>query len=75
MPRLGLMQSLIGIEPTPDEKAESIINSVPSSSLFTKTGGVVLGTAVTAAAISTELYVSGYPKEMWSFGGLMRLWV
>jgi F-type H+-transporting ATPase subunit b len=44
-------------EQTPDEKAASIINSVPSSSLWTKTGGVVLGTAVTAAAVSTELYV------------------
>lgn len=45
------------LEPTPDEKASSIINSVPTSSLWTKTGGVVLGTAVTAAAVSTELYV------------------
>ena len=44
-------------EPTPDEKAASIINAVPSTSLWTKTGGVVLGTAVTAAAVSSELYV------------------
>ncbi|GFZ42337.1 ATP synthase subunit 4, mitochondrial [Saitozyma sp. JCM 24511] len=43
---------------TPDDKAASIINSVPSTSLWTKTGGVVLGTALTAAAVSTELYVA-----------------
>jgi len=42
---------------SPDERAASIINSVPSSSLWTKTGGVVLGTAVAAAAVSTEIYV------------------
>ena len=48
-------------EQTPDEKAASIINAVPTSSLWTKTGGVVLGTAVTAAAVSTELYVRTFP--------------
>ncbi|ORX35353.1 hypothetical protein BD324DRAFT_92456 [Kockovaella imperatae] len=42
---------------SPDEKAASIINSVPSSSLWTKTGGIILGTGVTAAAVSSELYV------------------
>lgn len=61
-------------EQTPDDKAASIINSVPTSSLWTKTGGVVLGTAVTAAAVSTELYVRlrrsdragvGYPEDGW----------
>lgn len=46
------------LEQSPDEKAASLINAVPTSSLWTKTGGVVLGTAVTAAAVSTELYVS-----------------
>lgn len=45
-------------EPTPEEKATSIINSVPSTSLFTKTSGVLLGTGLTAAAISSELYVA-----------------
>lgn len=45
-------------QPTPDEKAASIINSVPSTSLFTKTSGVLLGTGLTAAAISSELYVA-----------------
>lgn len=44
-------------EPTPDEKAAEIINAVPSTSLFTKTGGLILGVGVTAAAISTEVYV------------------
>ncbi|WRT63879.1 uncharacterized protein IL334_000805 [Kwoniella shivajii] len=48
----------LATQPTPDEKAEQIINSVPSSSLFTKTGGVLLGTGLTAAAISSELYVA-----------------
>jgi len=43
---------------SPDEKAASLINAVPTSSLWTKTGGVVLGTALTAAAVSTELYVA-----------------
>lgn len=41
----------------PAEKASEIINSVPSSSLATKTGTVVLGTGLMAAAISQELYV------------------
>jgi len=45
-------------EPTPDEKAAEIINKVPSSSLWTKTGGIILGTGVAAAAVSSELYVS-----------------
>ena len=52
------MPSTPSVEPTPDEKATSIINSVPSTSLFTKTGGVLLGTGLTAAAISSELYVA-----------------
>lgn len=41
----------------PAERASAIINSVPSSSLLSKTGTVVLGTGLTAAAISQELYV------------------
>jgi len=45
-------------EPTPPaERAQEIIHSVPSTSLVTKTGAVVLGTALTATAISQELYV------------------
>lgn len=56
-------------EPTPDEKASSIINSVPGSSLWTKTGGVVLGTAVTAAAVSTELYVRFVGTTIFRKGG------
>lgn len=44
-------------EPSPDEKASQIINKVPSSSLWTKTGGILLGTGLTAAAVSNELYV------------------
>ena len=46
-------------EPTPPaERAQEIIQSVPSTSLVTKTGAVVLGTALTATAISQELYVA-----------------
>ena len=41
----------------PSERASAIINSVPSSSLLSKTGTIVLGTGLTAAAISQELYV------------------
>ncbi|AAW42110.1 hypothetical protein CNBC6270 [Cryptococcus deneoformans B-3501A] len=59
-PRAVVAQSarFLATQPTPDEKAASIINSVPSSSLFTKTGGVILGTGLTAAAVSSELYVA-----------------
>lgn len=42
----------------PSERASEIINSVPSSpGLVSKTGTVVLGTGLAAAAISQELYV------------------
>ena len=41
----------------PAERASNIINSVPSSNLITKTGTILLGTGLTAAAISQELYV------------------
>ncbi|KAJ9098029.1 hypothetical protein QFC20_006060 [Naganishia adeliensis] len=59
-PRVASIASVRGLatQPTPGEKAASIINSVPSTSLFTKTSGVLLGTGLTAAAISTELYVA-----------------
>ena len=43
--------------PPPEQRATQIIESVPGNSLVGKTGAVVLGTAVTAAAISQELYV------------------
>lgn len=51
-------------EPSPDEKASEIINKVPSSSLWSKTGGILLGTGLTAAAVSNELYV-GVECRMW----------
>jgi len=42
----------------PAERASNIINSMPSSpNLITKTGTIVLGTGLAAAAISQELYV------------------
>lgn len=43
--------------PAPAEKASSIIDSLPGNSLVSKTGSVVLGSGITAAAISSELYV------------------
>jgi F-type H+-transporting ATPase subunit b len=41
----------------PSERANEIIESVPSSNIVTKTGAVILGTGLTATAISQELYV------------------
>ncbi|WVN85730.1 uncharacterized protein L203_100881 [Cryptococcus depauperatus CBS 7841] len=60
VPRAIVSQSarFLSTQPTPDEKAAQIINSVPSTSLFTKTGGILLGTGLTAAAVSSELYVA-----------------
>jgi F-type H+-transporting ATPase subunit b len=44
--------------PPPAERASEIINSMPSSpGLVSKTGAVLLGTGLSAAAISQELYV------------------
>jgi F-type H+-transporting ATPase subunit b len=52
------MASSSGGQQPPAERASNIINSMPSSpNLITKTGTVVLGTGLTAAAISQELYV------------------
>ncbi|TIC12386.1 hypothetical protein E3Q14_01808 [Wallemia mellicola] len=44
-------------KPAPAEKAFSLIDSLPGNSVVSKTGSVVLGTGLTAAAISQELYV------------------
>ncbi|KZV82150.1 ATP4, subunit B of the stator stalk of mitochondrial F1F0 ATP synthase [Exidia glandulosa HHB12029] len=45
-------------KPSPAERASQIIESAPSSgSLVTKTGSIVLGTGLVAAAISQEIYV------------------
>ncbi|EIM86937.1 uncharacterized protein STEHIDRAFT_157225 [Stereum hirsutum FP-91666 SS1] len=42
----------------PAERASEVVNSLPSSpNLVTKTGSVILGTGILAAAISQELYV------------------
>jgi F-type H+-transporting ATPase subunit b len=41
----------------PAERANELIETVPSSSIVTKTGAVVLGTGMAATAISQELYV------------------
>jgi len=59
LPRAVVSQSVRGYadKPPPAEKAASLIDSLPGNSLVTKTGTVVLGTGLTAAAISQELYV------------------
>ena len=44
-------------KPAPAEKASSIIDALPGNSVVSKTGSVVLGSGLTAAAISSELYV------------------
>ena len=41
----------------PAERASQLINSVPSNSFASKTGTIVIGTGLVAAAISQELYV------------------
>lgn len=42
----------------PAERAAEVVNSLPSSpNLVTKTGSIILGTGILAAAISQELYV------------------
>ncbi|KAG8908608.1 atp4 subunit B of the stator stalk of mitochondrial F1F0 ATP synthase [Tulasnella sp. 403] len=61
VPRVAAIQSR-GLsdkktEQPPAERASAIINSIPGNSLVSKTGTVVLGTGLTAAAISSELYV------------------
>lgn len=45
-------------KPTPESKASSLIDSLPGNSLISKTGWVTLGTGLSAAAISQELYVA-----------------
>ncbi|KAG8922496.1 atp4 subunit B of the stator stalk of mitochondrial F1F0 ATP synthase [Tulasnella sp. 418] len=60
VPRAAAIQSrgLADSNPQPPaERASSILNALPGNSLVTKTGSVVLGTGLTAAAISSELYV------------------
>ena len=41
----------------PAERASELIESVPASNIVTRTGAIVLGTGLTATAISQELYV------------------
>jgi len=60
IPRVAIIQSrgLADKAPQPPaERANAIIDSIPGNSLATKTGTIVLGTGLTAAAISSELYV------------------
>jgi F-type H+-transporting ATPase subunit b len=53
-----LQSRTMATQPSPSERASEIINSAPSSpGLVTKTGSILLGTGLTAAAISQELYV------------------
>jgi len=41
----------------PAERANELLDAVPTSNIVTKTGAVVLGTGLAATAISQELYV------------------
>ena len=44
--------------PPPSERAEELVNKLPSSpGLITKTGSAILGAGLVATAISQELYV------------------
>lgn len=43
--------------PSPKAKANALIDALPGSSIVTKTGWITLTTAVSAAAISQELFV------------------
>ncbi|CAO1631222.1 unnamed protein product [Jaminaea pallidilutea] len=45
-------------KPSPEAKASSVIDSLPGNSLVSKAGTVLLGTGVSAVAISQELYVA-----------------
>ncbi|QRV88467.1 F-type H+-transporting ATPase subunit b [Ceratobasidium sp. AG-Ba] len=56
VPRLAAIQSR-GLADSPEQRANSLIDALPGNSLVTKTGSVVLGTSIAAAAISQELYV------------------
>ncbi|KAG8800125.1 atp4 subunit B of the stator stalk of mitochondrial F1F0 ATP synthase [Serendipita sp. 411] len=55
IPRIAMRA--MSSKPAPAERANEIIESVPSNNLVTKTGAIVLGTGLTTAAISQELYV------------------
>ncbi|KZP01494.1 ATP synthase [Calocera viscosa TUFC12733] len=59
LPRVAVSESTRGYadKQPPAERASAIIDSLPGNSLVTKTGSVVLGTGLVAAAISQELYV------------------
>ncbi|WFD00481.1 atp4 subunit B of the stator stalk of mitochondrial F1F0 ATP synthase [Malassezia yamatoensis] len=46
------------LEPTPDAKASSILDSLPGNSLISKTTWVTLGAGLTAFTVSNELYVA-----------------
>jgi F-type H+-transporting ATPase subunit b len=41
----------------PAERANELLEAVPTSNIVTKTGAVILGTGLAATAISQELYV------------------
>lgn len=45
-------------KPSPEAKASSLIDSLPGNSLLSKTGWITVGTGLSAAAISKELYVA-----------------
>ncbi|KAF8596881.1 hypothetical protein BDV93DRAFT_610667 [Ceratobasidium sp. AG-I] len=59
VPRLAAVQSrqLSDARPPPEQRANALIDALPGNSLVSKTGSVVLGTGIAAAAISQEIYV------------------
>ena len=52
------LTTLTLLEPSPEAKASSIIDSLPGNSLISKTTWVTLGAGLTAFGVSNELYVA-----------------
>ncbi|PAV19719.1 ATP synthase [Pyrrhoderma noxium] len=57
IPKVVSARSMSSDRQPPAERASQLINSVPSNSFASKTGTIVIGTGLAAAAISQELYV------------------
>ncbi|KAM0786682.1 hypothetical protein ACM66B_002127 [Microbotryomycetes sp. NB124-2] len=56
-PRPAALQAVRFQSTTPATKAASLLDALPGNSLVSKTGSAVLATALTGAAISSELFV------------------
>lgn len=55
--RIRLASSTSSSSQDPKSRAAAAIDAIPGNSLVSKTGSIVLGTALTGAAIGTELFV------------------